>query len=496
MTRKQKLLLNTSSSLLNQAITVLCGIILPRAYIASFGSEVYGLIASITQFISIITFLELGVGAVVQAALYLPLAKKDSLEISQIIISSNRFFKKIGGILLLYSLALFFIYPSLIDTTHSFAFTSALVAILALSAFAQYFLGISYQLLLQADQLAFVAFLTNSITVIINTVIVLLLIKLDQSVQVVKLVSSLIFLLRPLVFQIVVKYRYSLQLSIPLKSEPIKQKWNGIAQHIASVVLNSTDVIILTLFSSFSMVSVYSVYYLIVNSIKKIVLALTTGVQALFGSLLSNKETVKLNQVFEKFEWIMHSFVVLIFTCTGILIIPFIRVYTAPITDFNYLYPVFGILLVIAHGLYCIRLPYNQMVLAAGHFKETQSSAIIEALLNILISMFLVQRYGLIGVAIGTLVAMLYRTLYLAWYLSKNLMQRKLKHFFLHCLVDVISVLGMIFSTQWIQLSRLTFFAWFVMAFQVGFICLAVSLIVNMIFYPRLLKDIVNGIRR
>ncbi|SMP65700.1 Membrane protein involved in the export of O-antigen and teichoic acid [Sphaerochaeta associata] len=496
MTRKQKLILNTASSLIHQLITVVCGIILPRAYIASFGSEVNGLVASITQFISIITFLELGVGAVVQAALYFPLAKKETEEISRIIISSNRFFKKIGGILILYSLVLFFLYPMLIDTTHSFFYTGSLVAILALSAFAQYFFGISYQLLLQADQLAFVALLTNTVTVIINTIVVLLLIKYEKSVQIVKLVSSMIFLIRPIIFQIVVKKRYRLQLSIPLHVEPIKQKWNGIAQHIASVVLNSTDIVVLTVFSSFSLVSVYSVYYLVVNSIKKILISFTSGFQALFGNMLSNNELSKLNQAFEKFEWIMHTFVTIFFTCTGILIIPFIIVYTATITDYEYVYPVFGILLVVAHALYCIRLPYNQLVLAAGHFKETQTSAIIEASINIVISIVLVQAYGLIGVALGTLVAMLYRTVYLAWYLSKNIIKRTLRHFYLHIVVDAISVVTMVCATQWITLSSISFFAWFVMALKVVLICSIVSFLVNAVFYPRLLKAIPKGIMR
>lgn len=66
--------------------------------------------------------------------------------------------------------------------------------------------------------------------------------------------------------------------------------------------------------------------------------------------------------------------------------------------------------MVAAYGCYSIRLPYNTMVLAAGHYKETQLSAIIEAVLNIGISVIFVFRFGLYGVAIGTLVAMVYRT--------------------------------------------------------------------------------------
>ena len=66
---------------------------------------------------------------------------------------------------------------------------------------------------------------------------------------------------------------------------------------------------------------------------------------------------------------------------------------------------------------YCLRLPYNAMVFAAGHYKQTQLSAIIEAVINIVVSVVLVSKWGLVGVAIGTFAAMTYRTLYLVLYL-------------------------------------------------------------------------------
>ena len=496
LSRKSRLILNTSSALANQLVTVICGIILPRLYITSYGSEVNGLLASIAQFVSIIAFLELGVGAVVQASLYKPLAKKDIQEISAIVVSSNRFFRKIGSLLLIYSFALFFIYPLFINPSYPFFYSSSLIAIIALGSFVQYYFGITYQLLLNADQLAFVSLFTNIFTTILNTAIVFSLVKLNQSIQVVKLVSSLIFLARPIVFQLVVRKRYSLNLKIKLESDPIKQKWNGIAQHVAAVVLNGTDIIVLTLFSSNSIVSVYSVYFLVVSSIKNIVFSLSSGILALFGNLLSNSEISKLNSIFHKYEWLMHTFVVLVFSITGILIIPFIRVYTFGITDFNYIYPAFGILLTMAYSMYCLRLPYNQMVLAAGHFKETQNSAISEALINVFISVILVKNYGLVGVAVGTLCAMIYRTIYLAWYLSKNIIEREIKHFIEHLIIDIISVVVMILATRWIVLAEISFFAWVVMAIKITLICVCVSLVINLIFYPQLVTSIKNGIKR
>ena len=89
--------------------------------------------------------------------------------------------------------------------------------------------------------------------------------------------------------------------------------------------------------------------------------------------------------------------ITILFTSTAILIVPFVLVYTEGINDANYNLPWFGILLTISHMFYCLRLPYSMIVLAAGHFKETQTSAIVEMLLNILISIVLVKNFLWLG---------------------------------------------------------------------------------------------------
>ena len=64
--RKKKLIYNTVSSLIYQIVTIVCGFILPRVILNYYGSEVNGLVNSITQFLQIIAFLDLGIGAVVK----------------------------------------------------------------------------------------------------------------------------------------------------------------------------------------------------------------------------------------------------------------------------------------------------------------------------------------------------------------------------------------------------------------------------------------------
>lgn len=94
--RESNARINIYVSLLGQAITLICGLIVPRLLLNSFGSEAYGVTASITQLLSYITLFEGGVGGVARAALYKPLAKKDNLTISKVINEIQAFFRVLG----------------------------------------------------------------------------------------------------------------------------------------------------------------------------------------------------------------------------------------------------------------------------------------------------------------------------------------------------------------------------------------------------------------
>ena len=111
MTREKKLALNSISSLAYQVITIVCGFILPRFFLSYYGSAVNGLVSSITQFLGFISLAECGVGAVVQSTLYKPLAERDMVSVSKIVISAERFFKKIAYLLAGYTVMLMLVYP-------------------------------------------------------------------------------------------------------------------------------------------------------------------------------------------------------------------------------------------------------------------------------------------------------------------------------------------------------------------------------------------------
>lgn len=488
MNRKKLLALNTSSSLIFQLTTIICGFIVPRLILQTYGSEVNGLINSITQFLAIIVFLELGVGAVIQSSLYKPLADKDNEEISKIIVSGQKFFSRLARILLFYVIILMGVYPIVAKSNFGFLYTATMILVISISSFAQYYFGIVNSLLITANQRGYFSFNIQTVTLILNTIACFILIKLGASIHIVKLTTSLIYLFRPILLSLYVKKNYDIDWNIKYSGEPIKQKWNGIAQHVASVILDGTDNIVLTIFMGLEAVSIYSVYNLVVSGVKKLLLSMTNGIQSLMGEMLAKEEFDKLRKFFGWVEWSIHTGTIFIFAVTSVLIVPFVEVYTSGINDANYTQPIFALLIVAANAGHCLRLPYNLMILAGGHYKQTQSNYVVASVLNIVFSIILVKFLGLVGVAIGTLIAMLYQTIWMAIYDSKNFIKWPIRNFVKQFLIDFITAILIILIGKIISINDITWVGWILYAIKITFSSLICVLIINIVFYQNYMK--------
>ena len=302
--------------------------------------------------------------------------------------------------------------------------------------------------------------------------------------------TSLIFFLQPLAIHLYIKRSYVLDRQIHYDVEPIKQKWNGVAQHIASVILSSSDSIVLTTFSTLVNVSIYTVYYLPMSGARLMIMSMISGINALIGNLWAKQDLAELRKVFAWTEWSIHTGTTLIFTLTAVLIVPFVQVYTHGVNDANYMQPLFGVLLVVANSGHCLRLPYNIMILAAGHYKQTQHNYIIAAVMNITISIVCVIQFGLIGVALGTLAAMVYQTVWMAWYNSKNFIQWPMRNFIKQMGVDAVSAVGIYWLGSLMEMSSVSYEAWVMLAVKVTAIGGIVVLVVNGVFYREYLGKI------
>lgn len=219
---------------------------------------------------------------------------------------------------------------------------------------------------------------------------------------------------------------------------------------------------------------------------------MTNGITSLIGELWARQELSELKKTFGWTEWVIHTGTIFVFGVTAVLIVPFIQVYTLGIHDANYIQPLFAALIVAANAAHCLRLPYNIMILAAGHYRQTQNNYIIAAALNIVISILAVKCWGLVGVAIGTLIAMTYQTIWMAWYDSKKIIKWPLLNAFKQITVDAITVLICSIVSSCFSMHSVTYFGWIVIAIKVSVTWLLIIFLINFIFYRDKMFKLVN----
>lgn len=431
---------NIVTSLVLQLVTIICGFILPRIIVTTYGSDVNGLVSSITQFLSYITLLDGGIGLVIKAALYKPLVKDDKAKVESILRVSQKFLSKIVYVFLVYVMVLCVVYPMIVHFGQSQFETIALILAISLSTIAEYALGLIYKLYLQARQQSYVVSIIQMITLILSTVLSVILIKIGCSISTVKFVVAAVYFIRAFWLMAYVKRRMHIRLSDGRENFVLKGRWDGFVQHAAAVIHENTDVVILTVASSIAEVSVYAIYNMVLSGVRGLIQALSNGIDAVFGDLNARGRLEDMNDKLKKYELVYYAVIAILFGCELTLITPFVQVYMNGVIDADYYRPVFGFVIVAAQALWAIRQPYSSIALSAGRFKETKGGAILEACINIVLSISLVWKFGLVGVAIGTFAAMLVRTLDYVNYASKHVLKRRRKIAYKHILLFVVEV--------------------------------------------------------
>lgn len=485
MNRRKKTKINVITSLLHQVVVFICGLITPRLILRAFGSSYNGVISSATQLMSMVSFLTLGVAGALRAELYKSLAEGDNDMTSRTMKAAEKYMRKVGAATLVYAAILMIVFPYISNTSISGRECAIIIGIVSIDTFALYFFGTANYSLITADQKVYIKSLLASAVSILNTLMVALIIFKGGNIFQVKGASALVYTITPIGIALYVKNHYRIDRKCEPNKNALRKKNDAAVHSIANIVHDNTDVLILTVFLDIKYVSVYIIYYSIVGKIKTLIKEATTGIEAALGNMWAKNEIEALQKTFRIYEYGISAFVVTVFSCIGVLLVPFIELYTSKVTDINYLRPGFALLITVAEALFCVRQPYRSLVHATGFFKETRNAAIIEATINFGVSVSLVSLLGLNGVVIGTLVANLYRTLSYARFVSESVLQRDFKSVLYRMLWAAAGMgTSIVVASKAVELIAMAgWIGWIVEGFMTFFIAVAVLLLFSLSFY-------------
>ena len=175
----------------------------------------------------------------------------------------------------------------------------------------------------------------------------------------------------------------------------------------------------------------------------------------------------------------------------------FINIYTQDMNDILYQLPLLALLFVIVGLANNIRIPANTITTAAGRFKETKKSALIEMSLNIIFQILFVQFFGIYGALMGAIVSYVYRTTDFILYANKNILNRSNWYTVKKLLLNLILMLISIFLIMnLLNIQVLTYVDWIKQSILVSFIVIMLFLTINCLFDKSKLIELVRRIKK
>lgn len=406
--RTKKVFLNMICDIIPYLIIGIVGLIKVRFLIRYIGDVGNGYYQTINQIITYVFLAQIGFGDAVIFSLYKYFSNDDKKNINRIYSGSRIIFKKIGfvilSIIMLVSLLLYLFY----GFEDGYRNTSIIAfIIISCSYLIAYFgCGQTYLAILSASENKYIySIVFNSIKLLcdIGIIVSCYLFKSLESIAITILIAKII---EEIVIRIVMKHKFPWLHKVKNENTKMFSMTKDLASiQIGNLILNNVDSIILVSFLGPVMVSIYSSYVFITRYLNEICAKIELAVVNSFGNIFAKGDNDK---VYPLFKELLIIFIILVFSI-GITfslgIRSFINLWIGKenyILEYNTV-----ILFSLISLLYILSLPLLSLINSKGLFKDNKNIIFISAITNIVISIILINVYGLNGLLLGTVIAFL-----------------------------------------------------------------------------------------
>ena len=421
--RTENFLRNSFFAAALQVVNIIAGLVIPRFMLRYYGSEINGLVSSLTQFISYFNLIEAGIAGSVVYYLYKPLHDNDEKKISSIVVTAKKYYTKCGFVFSALILLLAYIYPQFVKT-HVLSGVEIffLTLLIGTKGVCDFFIMSKYRVLLTADQKVYVLSLASIVSTLLNTICIAFFSYLGFSVVIVRLIALISVFSTTIVLFIYTRQHYSfLNFKTEQDKTCLEKRGDALFLQLLGAVQNGAPVIILTVFASLTDVSVYSVYIMILGGLRAFLSIFESGLSASFGDVIAEQNIKTLQNTTEIFQTAYYILITAVYSTATMMIQPFIKLYTSGVTDANYSNFLLGILFVIDGFFYNLKTPQGMLIISAGMYKETRWRSFTQSLIIILGGIILTPFLGIKGVVVASIIANIYRTIDLLFFVPKNI---------------------------------------------------------------------------
>ncbi len=419
--RTENSIINSAMSIVTQVLTVVLNFAVKTVFIKMLSDEYLGVNGLFTNIITMLSLADLGIGIAIPYSLYKPLAKKDEHKINVLMNFYKKVYTIIGIAVLLIGLSLTpFLGLIIKDIPKNVPHLSLIYILFVIHSASSYFF-VYKKFLIDSDQKGYI---TSRIIFTFST-----LLSIIQIILLVTTKNYILFLLSSIILVIIQNIYISSKANklypfIKNKTDEKleKEDMEGIKKNVSSlfiykvgtVIMNGTDNIIISKFIGLIIVGFYSNYVLIINSITTVLNQIFNAITSSIGNLVVTTNKKRSKEVYDNLNFANFWLYALFGVCIIVLINPFINIWIGKkyVMGFSIVF-----LLVLNFYVLGMQSVTNSFRNAYGLFWIAKYRPIIMVIINIVISVVLVQFIGIEGVLIGTLISRLVTTAWLDPYI-------------------------------------------------------------------------------
>ena len=411
---------NLVVALIGQAFGLIISFIARIIFVKFLSDEYLGLNGLFTNLLTMLSLVELGVGSALVYSLYKPLADGDNEKVKSLMDLYRKAYNIIGGVVLIIGILFIPFYRYLISEVPSISHLDFIYILFVLNTAISYFYSYKRSLII-CDQKRYIATIYRYVFYFLLNVFQIIVLFLTHN-YILYLITQVVFTwLENICISIKADKMYPY-----LKDKNIKKldkkELNTISKNvramlfhkIGGVVVNSTDNILISKLVGLIAVGMYSNYYLITSALDTITAQFFNAITASVGNLGACTNSKKVKETFNTTFFLNYLIYGVITVCLLILFNPFIEVWLGK----KYLFD-FGVVLVITICFYLkgIRKTCLTFKDALGLFWQDRYKPIIESIINLVASIILGIKYGVLGIFMGTIISTVTTSLWIEPYI-------------------------------------------------------------------------------
>ena len=488
---KRKLYTNLSVSVLSNIIILVLSLVVPRLFLLQYGSDTNGLLTTLSQIFSYIALLEAGISKATLVQLYAPLKSGNKEQISEIMSISRCYYRKVAVLYATLVVILAFIVPIIIDSELKYWTIFLCVIFEGAAGVINFYFFSTQTILLNADGKGYVNELTNLAGKTASYVVKIVLALTGVSIVLIQFGAFAISLFKMLFYSMYMKKQYPwLNYAIQINSKQLPDRNAFVISELAWTLFSSTDAIVLSVFCSTKTASVYSVNNMAFIAINSLVSAAYFGIRYELGKAYQEGISAY-RRVHDLFNAVFMGIITALMEVSVLLLDSFISLYTDGIQDINYSYFWLPVLFCLVQMLSWSRYVSGNLMGIAGYAKKVSQISLLEAVINVVLSIALVNIWGIYGVVFATVVALPIKVIYTNYVSDKIIMKRAGFSTLAKLGVDFI-ILFVIVCVRWkfpiILSSWKLFFIWGI-GLTMGLSALMIG--IHILIYPEFRKFII-----